>query len=99
MKNKDLGFCIFCQVERTGLSRDTSEWLRGLAWGRDSAEVFKNLDKVGFSKAGMQCFVLQVKASGQAASIGLEDRFMGIKDQEGVKEKLAWLIGRLSYHP
>ena len=86
-------------MERTGLSRDTSEWLRGLAWGRDSAEVFKNLDKVGFSKAGMQCFVLQVKASGQAASIGLEDRFMGIKDQEGVKEKLAWLIGRLSFHP
>ena len=83
-------------MERAGLSRDTSEWLRGLAWGRDSAEVFKN---VGFSKAGMQCFVLQVKASGQAASIGLEDRFMGIKDREGVKEKLAWLIGRLSYHP
>ena len=47
----------------------------------------------------MQCFVIQVKASGQAASIGLEDRFMGIKDQEGVKEKLAWLIGRLSYLP
>ena len=86
-------------MERTGLSRDISNWLRVLAWGRDSAEVFKKLDKVGFSEASMQCFVLQVKASGQAASIGLEDRFIGIKDQEGVKEKLAWLLGRLSYHP
>ena len=34
--------------------------------------------------------------SGRAASIGLEDRFMGIKDQEGVREKLIWLIGRLA---
>ena len=36
----------------------------------------------------------QVKMSGRAASIGLEDRFLGIKDREGVREKLAWLIGR-----
>ena len=34
--------------------------------------------------------------SGRAASIGLEDRFRGIKDQEGVRQKLAWLIGRLA---
>ena len=34
--------------------------------------------------------------SGRAASIGLEDRFMGIKDRKGVREKLAWLLGRLA---
>ena len=38
----------------------------------------------------------QVKMSGRAASIGLEDRFMGIKDQDGVRLKLTWLIGRLA---
>ena len=34
--------------------------------------------------------------SGKAGSIGLEDRFLGIKDKKGVREKLVWLIGRLA---
>jgi len=63
------------EVQKMGISKEISTWLRDLAWGRDPAEV---------------------KMSGRAASIGLEDRFMGIKDREGVREKLAWLINRLA---
>jgi len=36
-----------------------------------------------------------VKMSGKVGIIGLEDRFMGIYDKEGVREKLVWLLNRL----
>ena len=36
-----------------------------------------------------------VKMSGRVGSIGLEDRFMGIYDKDGVREKLVWLVDRL----
>ena len=39
----------------------------------------------------------KVKMSGRVASIGLEDRFKGIYDKAGVKEKLEWLIDRLEH--
>ena len=34
--------------------------------------------------------------SGRAGSIGLEDRFRGIQDKAGVREKIVWLLGRLA---
>ena len=37
----------------------------------------------------------KVKMSGKVASIGLEDRFMGIHDRQGVRDKLVWLVDRL----
>ena len=37
----------------------------------------------------------QVKMSGRVGSIGLEDRFKGIQDKAGVKQKIVWLLGRL----
>ena len=36
-----------------------------------------------------------VKMSGRVSSIGLEDRFKGIQDKAGVREKVVWLLGRL----
>ena len=38
----------------------------------------------------------RVKMSGRAGSIGLEDRFRGIQDKAGVREKIVWLLGRLA---
>jgi len=37
-----------------------------------------------------------VKMSGKVGVIGLEDRFMGIYDKEGIRDKLVWLLNRLS---
>jgi len=37
----------------------------------------------------------EVKMSGRPASVGLEDRFMGIYNKEESREKLRWLLGRL----
>ena len=37
----------------------------------------------------------RVKMSGKVASIGLEDRFMGIHDRQGLRDKLVWLVDRL----
>ena len=105
-------FTFFSQIEKMGISSEVSKWIRGLAWGRDPAEVLQykiyltmeeNIDVEKFSYNRIAILplrvssvrVVQVKMSGKAASIGLEDRFMGIKDREGVREKLAWLIGRL----
>ena len=34
--------------------------------------------------------------NGRVGVIGLEYRFMGIYDREGVREKLVWLLNRLS---
>ena len=37
----------------------------------------------------------RVKMSGKVASIGLEDRFMGIHERQGVRDKLVWLVDRI----
>jgi len=37
-----------------------------------------------------------VKMSGKVGVIGLEDRFIGIYDRDGVREKLMWLLNRLA---
>jgi len=38
----------------------------------------------------------EVKMSGRPASVGLEDRFVGIYNKEECREKLTWLLGRLT---
>ena len=37
----------------------------------------------------------EVKMSGRVGSIGLEDRFRGVHDKTGVRDKLSWLIDKL----
>ena len=53
----------------------------------DSARLMQGLAR-GRDQSG-------VKMSGKVASIGLEDRFMGIHERQGVRDKLVWLVDRI----
>jgi len=64
----------------------------------------EKLEKVGIARDVCRSIVglawgrddTPVKMSGRVGIIGLEDRFMGIYDKDGVKEKLLWLFKRLA---
>ena len=55
------------------------------------------MEKVGITReVGRGIIGLAVKMNGRVGVIGLEDRFIGIYDREGVRKKLVWLLYRLS---
>ena len=77
----------------SGLPRGLVAALRQLARGRDTAQVGSSF--CCFCSCFM-CQYPQVRPSGRAASLGLEDRFQRLADLPALRTKLAWLLGRLA---